>query len=213
MSKVQIVGASQSPIVWAVRMAALEKDIDCEFIDATPHSPEISAIQPFGKIPVMRHGDLTIGESRAIAFYIDGLHSKNPLVPRELAAAARVEQWIMHFHTEYVPLMLARYIVPYFFPQGHEGTPARNVIDAALPALQNSVAVLERQLNGRAYLTGKFTLADIFFTPTLYYASTLPEGAEMVAASMRLTAYLARITSRPAFKATLPPPIPVRAAA
>jgi glutathione S-transferase len=107
--------------------------------------------------------------------------------------------------------MLARYIVPYFFPQGPDGTPVRNVIDAALPALQNCIAVLERQLNGRAYLIGQFTLADIFFAPTLYYASTLPEGAEMVTASMRLTAYLARVTSRQAFKATLPPPLPARA--
>jgi glutathione S-transferase len=79
MSKVQIIGASQSPIVWAVRMAALEKDIDCEFIDARPHSPEINGIQPFGKVPVMRHGDVEIGESRAIALYIDGLYSRNAL--------------------------------------------------------------------------------------------------------------------------------------
>jgi glutathione S-transferase len=118
----------------------------------------------------------------------------------------------MHFHTEYVPLMLARYIVPYFFPQGPDGEPSRDVIDAALPALRKSIIVLERQLNGRAYLTGHFTLADIFFAPTLYYASTLPEGSEMITFSLRLTAYLARLTSRPAFKATLPP-LPVREAA
>jgi glutathione S-transferase len=49
MGKAQIIGASPSPIVRAVRMAALEKDIDYEFIDARPHSPEISAIQPFGR--------------------------------------------------------------------------------------------------------------------------------------------------------------------
>lgn len=193
--------------------AAAEKGIDAGFIDARPHTPEINAIQPFGKIPVMRHDGLELGESRAIAFYIDGLGAQNPLVSCDLAGAAHAEQWIMHFHTEYVPAMLARYIVPHFFPQGPDGTPHRGVINAALPALEKSIAVLERQLDGRDYLAGEFTLADIFFAPTLHYVSTLPEGTQLFAASPRLTTFLARIASRPAFKATFPPPILSRVAA
>jgi len=100
---------------------------------------------------------------------------------------------------------------PSSFPQG--AAPDRRAIDAALPALEKSVAVLERRLDGRDYLAGEFTLADIFFSPTLHYLSTLPEGAQMLAASPRVTAFLARIASRPAFKATFPPPLPARAAA
>jgi glutathione S-transferase len=36
-----------------------------------PHTPEVVAIHPFGKIPVMRHGDVTLAESRAICGYVD----------------------------------------------------------------------------------------------------------------------------------------------
>jgi glutathione S-transferase len=213
VSKLQVLGAPQSPLVWAARMATLEKGLDADFIDARPHSGEINAIQQFGKIPAMRHGNLELGESRAIALYIDGLGEKNPLVPRDLAAAARTEQWIMHFHTEYVPLMVGRYVVQYFFPRGGDGAPDRGAIDAALPALKTSIGVLERQLAGRDFLIGDFTLADIFFAPTLHYVSTLPEGGPMIAAAPRLAGYLARLASRPAFKATFPPPLPARAAA
>ncbi len=213
MSKLQIIGAPQSPLVWAVRMATVEKGIEAEFIGGSPHTPEINAIQPFGKIPVMRHGGLELGESRAIALYIDGLAAANPLTPRDLAAAARTEQWIMHFHTEFVPVMLARYIIQYFFPRGADGGPDRGVIDAALPALEKSILVLERQLDGRDYLAGEFTLADIFFGPTLHYVSGLPEAAQMLAASPRLATYLARLSARSAFKATFPPPLPARVAA
>lgn len=73
--------------------------------------------------------------------------------------------------------------------------------------------MLERQLDGRDYLAGKFTLADIFFAPTLYYVSTLPEGAQILTASPRLRAFLARIAARAAYKATFPPPIPSRVTA
>jgi glutathione S-transferase len=36
-----------------------------------PHTPEIDAVHPLGKIPALRHGDVTLAESRAICFYID----------------------------------------------------------------------------------------------------------------------------------------------
>ena len=44
---------------------------------------------PFGKIPAMRHGDVELSESRAIARYIDGLDSRVQLMPAALADAAR----------------------------------------------------------------------------------------------------------------------------
>jgi glutathione S-transferase len=213
MTTLQILGAPQSPLVWATRMATIEKGIAADFIDARPHSPEIDAIQPFGKIPVMRHGDVELGESRAIAHYIDGLSEANPLVPRDLAGAARTEQWIMHFHTEYVPAMLARYIVQYFFPQTSDGTPDRTAIQAALPALENAIGVLDRRMEPRDYVAGAFSLADLFFGPVLHYVNTLPEGARMIAAAPHVSAYLDRLSSRAAFKATFPPPLPGREAA
>ena len=213
MTKLQILGAPQSPLVWAVRMTAAEKGIDAELVPMPPHSPDITAIQPFGKIPAMRHGDVELGESRAIARYIDGLDSRVKLMPAALADAARVEQWLMHCHTEYLPLMLGRYAVQYIFPSGPNGTPNRTIIDAALPAMEKAIAILDRQLDGRDHLAGVFSLADIFFAPLLHYVNGLPEGKQMVAASPRVATYVARMTARPPFKATFPPPLPGRAAA
>ncbi|MGE0422624.1 MAG: glutathione S-transferase family protein [Reyranellaceae bacterium] len=211
MSTLQILGAPQSPLVWAVRMMAAEKGIDAELVPLRPHTPEIVAIQPFGKIPAMRHGEVELAESRAIVRYIDGLDARVKLMPEALADAARAEQWIMHFHTEYLPLMLGRYLVQYFFPPN--GVPDRKAIEAALPPMEKATAVLERQLDGRDYLLGALSLADIFFAPLLHYVHSLPEGAGLIAASPRVAAYVARLSARPAFKATLPPPLPGREAA
>jgi glutathione S-transferase len=40
MSKLQILGAPQSPLVWAVRMTAAEKGIDAELVPLPPHTPD-----------------------------------------------------------------------------------------------------------------------------------------------------------------------------
>ena len=213
MSAVQILGMPQSPLVWAVRMAAGEKGIPAEMVLLMPHTAEVAAIQPFGKIPAFRHGTVELAESRAIARYIDGLSDANPLMPRDHVAAAKAEQWVMHYYTEIMPVLLARYIGPYFFPSGPNGTPDRNVIDAALPLVEKCLGVLERQLNGKEYVAGAFTFADCLYGPLLHYVNVLPEGGKMIAASPNVAAYLQRMSQRKAFKDTFPPPMPNRAAA
>ena len=79
MAALQIIGVPQSNFVRVVRMAAHEKGVPYEFISAPPHSPEVKEIHPAGKIPVMRHGDVTLFESRAIAHYIDEHFEGPPL--------------------------------------------------------------------------------------------------------------------------------------
>ena len=71
MPELQIIGGPQSNYVRVARIASAEKGVPYTLIPVMPHTPEVDAIHPFGKIPVMRHGDVTLGESRAICFYID----------------------------------------------------------------------------------------------------------------------------------------------
>ena len=213
MAKIQIIGAPQSPFVWATRMAAVEKGLDYELVVVGPHAPEVYAVQPFGKLPGMRHGDVTLAESRAIAHYFDGLNDANPLFPRDSVAAARAEQWIMHLYMEYTPAFLGGYIAQYFFPSGPDGKPNRAAIEANMPRLQKSLGILEKQLAGRDYIAGDFSFADLLYPPQLHYLNSLPEGSGLVAASPNVSSYLARMSERPAFKATFPPPMPSRAAA
>jgi glutathione S-transferase len=62
------------------------------------------------------------------------------------------------------------------------------------------------------YLAGEtFTLADMYFTPILYYMRRGPESAAMLDASANLKAYLARNLARPCMQATMPPPLPGKA--
>ena len=71
MPALEIIGAPQSNYVWAVRMVCEEKGVPYAHKPERPHTPDVDAIHPFGKIPVMRHRDVTLCESKAIASYID----------------------------------------------------------------------------------------------------------------------------------------------
>jgi glutathione S-transferase len=56
-----------------------------------PHSPEVNAIHPLGKIPVMRHGDFRLCESKAIVTYIDRVFPGPKLLPDDAMACAKIE--------------------------------------------------------------------------------------------------------------------------
>src|SRR5438045_8683650 len=109
-----------------------------------PHAAEIDAIHPLGKIPALRHGDLTLAESRAMCFYIDHAFDGPPLVSRDPAEGARAEQWISIVNTHFAVLVARPYGGAYFFPGTADGTPDRATIERAAPTLEPVAAPLAR---------------------------------------------------------------------
>ena len=63
--------------------------------------PHVDAIHPFGKIPVMRHGDVTLCELKAIATYIDRVFDGPKVIPEDPKRAAQVEQWVSLGNVEF----------------------------------------------------------------------------------------------------------------
>ena len=211
MAKVEIIGVPQSNFVWVVRMVCEEKGVPYDLTPARPHSTEVDAIHPFGKIPAMRHGDVSLCESKAIATYIDRSFNGPKVIPDDPRGAAETEKWISLINTQIDPIMVRQYLLNYVFPKTADGTPDREAIDAALPAMQNQINVLDRAVSSSGHLAGNgFTLADIDLLPILYYLQKYPEGEAMVNGAKNLTAYFAKHSERPCYKATIPPPIPQR---
>jgi glutathione S-transferase len=211
MPAIEIIGAPQSNFVRTVRIACMEKGVPYTLTPARPHTPEVDAIHPLGKIPVMRHGDLALCESKAIGSYIDTAFDGPPLIPRDPVGAARTEQWISLINTAIDPLLMRQYLAAYFFSGLPDGAPDRAKVDAALPKVREMFALLERELGTRAYLAGDtFTLADAFLLPVIHYMRLLPESGEMVKASPSVAAWFDRVVARPSGRETEPPPMPGR---
>jgi glutathione S-transferase len=211
MGNLQIIGMPQSNFVWVVRMACAEKGVPYDLVPARPHTPEVDAIHPFGRIPAMRHGDLALFESKAIVTYIDRAFGGPKLIPDDPAGAAQVEQWVSLINTQFDPIMVRGYLLSYFFPGTPDGSPDRAKIESVLPALRKQIEVLDGAVARTGYLAGAdFSLADIDLLPILHYLLKLPESSELVKGSKDLNAYYERLAERPCFKATIPPPVPGR---
>src|SRR6516225_10286857 len=116
MPELELIGASPSNYVWTCRIALAEKGVAYRHSEVMPHTAEVDAIHPFGKIPVMRHGAVEIFESRAICGYIDSVFPGAKLMPADPVVAAQVEQWISLVNTHIDPVWVRQYLRGYVFP-------------------------------------------------------------------------------------------------
>jgi glutathione S-transferase len=211
MATLEIIGAPQSNFVRTARIACVEKGVPYALNPARPHTADVDAIHPFGKIPAMRHGDVSLCETKAMCTYIDLAFEGPPLIPRDPVGAARAEQWISLVNTGFDLVFARQYLRAYFFSDLPDGAPDRTTIEAALPKMREMFALLDRELASRPYLAGdSFTLADAFLLPLIHYMRLMPESSEMVKASPHVTAWFDRVAARPSGKETEPPPMPGR---
>ena len=157
----------------------------------------------------MRHGDFELCESKAIATYLDLSFPGPKLIPTEPRQAALTEQWVSLVNTRIDGTLVRTYLLNYIFPKGADGKPDRKVIDGVVPAVKDELDLLDRTVAKTGFLAGdSFTLADINVLPILAYLRNFPESGAAIAAAKSLSAYFDRLSARPSFQNTVPPPPP-----
>src|ERR1700675_268618 len=213
MPKPEIIGSVRSTYTRVVRMVCEEKGIEHTLTEKPLGAPEILAIHPFGKMPVLRHGDLALCESKAIATYLDRRVPGPPVIPPDPGLAALTEQWVSLVNTVMDATLIRTYLFAYAFPRTPDGKPDRKAIDAVTPAVRNQIGVLNKAVASTGYLAGdQFSFADINLLPILYYVRQLPEAAEAFSAARHLAGYYERHAARPIFVRPIPPAAPPRRA-
>jgi len=206
MATPEIIGSMRSTYVQAIRMLCEEKGIAYTLTETPLRAPEIFAIHPFGKMPVLRHGDVALCESKAIATYLDRSFAGPELLPSDPRRLALTEQWISLVNTHIDRTLIRTYLFAYIAPKTADGTPDRAAIEAVMPAVREQIAVLDTAVARGGHLVDDvFTFADINLLPILYRVQQPPEGAAAVAAAPHLARYYARHAARPSFARTRPP--------
>src|SRR5437763_13569508 len=94
MPKPEIIGSARSTYTWAVRMVCEEKRIEYVLTERPLRAPELLAVHPLGKMPVLRHGDVELFESKAIATWLDRSFPAPHVFPPDPLRAALTEQWV-----------------------------------------------------------------------------------------------------------------------
>jgi glutathione S-transferase len=208
MPELEIIGASHSTYVRAVRIALEEKGVAYTLLPVRPHTPEADAIHPFGKIPSMRHGERRLFESKAIATYADKMFPGPSLFPEAPYACGMVEQWVSTLNTT-MSLGFSDYLRAHFFSGAADGTPDRSAIERVLPIVRNNLTMLDKVVSADGYLVNDcLTYADMAFMPWLSYLHDLPESGEIIAEMKNLAAYFSRLSERPSFINTVPLRLP-----
>ncbi len=105
-------------------MALVEKGFAYTLKPLPPHSPEVLAHNPFGRILAFCDGPIEFYGTRAILGYIDEAFDGPSLLAQWGATAyARGEQWISLINCHAYDAMVRRYVLQYVFPKGENGQP------------------------------------------------------------------------------------------
>jgi glutathione S-transferase len=209
MSEFIVYGVPGSPFMRSV-CAAMEEKAEPYRIQAFGpggmRDENQHPLHPFGRVPVIDHGDFRLYETQAILRYIDATFPAPALQPVEPKAIARVNQ-IIGINDWYLFPQVARIIVfqRIVGPVILGTIPDEAVIAAAVPDAERCLNELDRLLGDQPFLAGdRLSIADLLLAPQLAYLAATPEGATIMA-STRLQAWLGRMEARPCMQATLPP--------
>ncbi len=201
---VTLIGDPRSTYVRSVRMGLAEKGVKYTVQNAAPHSPEILAIHPFGRLPALRDGPIEIFETSAILRYVEEAFPGPSLLPGNIRDRARCEQWVSALNSYIDGPLIRRYVLKYVFPA--DGKPDRAAIDAAVKEMPALLAILDGAYGARDYLAGgAFSIADLILAPMLFYVEMFPEGKALLPKYPNLMRGQAAIRGRASFKETMPP--------
>lgn len=150
-------------------------------------SPEFLAINPMGKVPALKHGDVVITETPAICAYLADVFADKGLAPQSNEEKARYYRWLF-FAAGPVEQASALIMLGAAISQEQQaflgcGNPAQT-LDTLATAVSQST-----------YITGeRFTAADV------YVASHIGYGIEFGKLEKRpeFVDYWARVSQRPA---------------
>ena len=203
---ITLLGDVRSSYTRTARMALAEKSVAYTMQAAAPHSPDILAVHPFGRIPALRDGGIDIFETAAIVTYLDETFETGPsLRPDTIMGRTRCAQWISAVNSYLYDTMVRRYLLQVFFPKGEGRQPDRAVIGKALSEMPAQLAALEQAYANGDWLAGNaLSAADLFVAPILAGLQLMPEGGKLIAGCPNVMRAQEVIRQRASFAGTNP---------
>ncbi len=181
-------------ILWLLEELGLEYEIKRYERDPKTNlaPPELKAVNPLGKSPVIEDGALVLNESGAIVDYLIRRHGQGRLQPDPATAA--YDEYIKWLHfaegSAMLPFMLNLYV-------GRLGEAGKPLHPRIASELANFLGYIDGALRDTPYLMGaELSGADI----QLSFIGELAKTQRMDAAYPHLQAWLARLQARPAYQ-------------
>ena len=184
-------------ILWLLEELGAPYEIKRYARDATTRlaPPELVAVHPLGKSPVITEGERTVHESGAIIDYIIRRHGGGRLTPAIGSDAYETyNQWLHYAEgSAMLPLMLFMYV-------GRLGEAAAPLQPRIESEIKNHLGYVEASLAGREWLVGsELTGADI----NLSFVGEVTGAFGRLDQYPNIKAWVERFQARPAYKAAV----------
>jgi glutathione S-transferase len=171
---------------WALEEAGLPYSV--KSVSFRDRNAEHFSHQPFGQVPWLTDGDISIFESGAILLHLG--ERSDALMPADPHARSNVKEWLF---AALASVEAASQPWSFFkFSGDTDETPMRKFFDTFIEA---RLKHMETVLAGREWLVGAFSIADILMADVLRLVDRFDGLSEYPACR----AYVLQATSRPAF--------------
>lgn len=204
MAEVEIYSAALCPYAHRSRLTLLEKGVPFKLIeiDLQNKPANFGDISPYGKVPVLKHGDHRVWESAIINEYLEETFPEPPLLPTSPIQRAQARLWI-HFADTRLFASTHKLLVSQA-PQ--QQTEAKQNLTEHLRFIEEGLQKLSK--NGSYWLGTEMSLVDLTFYPWFEQAIVLEHfrGFEFPVGLNRLKQWCETVAEREAVRSIANPP-------
>jgi glutathione S-transferase len=200
-SMIKLYGYGPSSNSRKVRAVLIEKGLEFSRVNIDlskreQKSPEYLKIHPFGQVPALDDEGFVVYDSTVINEYLEDEYPYPPLMPKdsEGRARARLMEDLRDNHFNPAAGQLNREL------RKPEGEQDQKVLEQARAKITECFERLEKELEGREYLAGEFSLADIAFYSNIDTLDRIPIHVDPK--YKNVLAWIARLKARPSFAAS-----------
>ena len=208
-STVTLYGLPRSAYTRIVRLTLEEKAVPYELEEVEIFGPDgVPAAHtkrhPFGRIPVLTHGDLSIYETAAICRYVDEAFPGPSLQPPTPSQRARMAQVIGLLDSyAYRPMVWGVFVQRVRIP-ATGGSTDESLVAKSLKESRIALAALSALVGDFPFLAGTtLSLADLHAYPILRYFSLSKEGQVAISEHRVVAEWLARLGTRASAQRTV----------
>ena len=186
-----------------VKIVLAEKNISYESVNvhtdpAVKESSEFKKASPKGTVPAIVDGDIYMSEAFSINQYLDQKSPKPPLMPKDDRLKEEIRRFVVVIDKKLVLNIGLLVIECILKPKPEQREDFKEKKRAEVLA---GLKEMDQQLEGKDYLFGDYSLADIAVTP---HVAALPIIGSGIPPDLKnLTAWFQRIQARPSFKSSL----------
>jgi len=192
-------GSRAVRIAWLLEELGLDYELErFELGGAAMRTPDYRSVHPMGRVPALRDSDTTLFESGAIVQYILARHGGGRLLPPvESPEFPQYLQWLHYCEGMIMPPMNMIVVETILLPPDR-----RSEVHAkrAVKLLGQMLTAVDQHMEGREYLAGAFSGADIMTGHAVVMADRF--GADL-SDKPALRAYVQRLLARPALQKAL----------